>query len=64
MKQPDYKLSESTFSTPSALFLNTGPLIQNPDIKGSPPELKLNDYVVFDEAQVRMRYLLETDSYL
>lgn len=65
--------SQSTFDTPEALFLHTGKLQKNADldeasaqnmIGGSAnldglPDLKYNQYVVYDEAQIRMRYLLQ-----
>ena len=69
---PDFAPSQSTFDTPEALFLNTGKLAANTDLEtmdrnvigGSAnvdemPDLKYNEYVVFDEAQIKMRYLVE-----
>jgi hypothetical protein len=55
--------NESTACTPNALFLNTGKLGPNPDLKDLPAgmttsDLKLNEFVVYDESQVKMVYLV------
>ena len=52
-----------TFCGPSALFFNTGKLGNNPDLEEMPPGMqvehhKLNEFVVYDEAQVKMSYLV------
>lgn len=60
--QSTFMPSELTVCSPSALFFNTGKLIQNPDMLELPPGMdldqKLNDFVVYDEAQVKMSYLV------
>ena len=47
--------NELTAGTPDALFLNTGKLSTNPDMKEIPSgaletDQKLNEFVVYDEA--------------
>jgi hypothetical protein len=51
--------SEMTVCSPEALFFHTGKLDRNLDIQ-TPDQVdqKFNDYVVYDEAQVRLRYLV------
>jgi hypothetical protein len=44
--------------------LNTGVVAHNPDLDElpsgqNPPDLKLNDFVVYDESQIKMRYLVD-----
>jgi len=71
---PDFAPNPETFDKPQALFLNTGKMQANTDLEeveknviGSSnnilgdgmPDLKFNDFVVFDEAQIKMRYLVE-----
>lgn len=63
---PNFYPSELTYDKPNALFLNTGKIERNSDLDElkpgqNPPDLKLNDYVVYDESQVRMRYLVDFD---
>ena len=50
-----------TFDKPNALFLNTGKMQANPDLDeaSKTPDLKLNDYVVYDESQIKMKYLID-----
>lgn len=55
-----------TICRPDALFLHTGKLGHNPDLEGAPAgvlgganDLKFNEYVVFDEAQVRIAYIVQ-----
>ena len=61
--QPDFKPSPSTYDKPTAQFLNTGAISENPDLQGlqDVPDLKFNDYVVYDESQVKMRYIVDMD---
>ncbi|CDW73944.1 poly [Stylonychia lemnae] len=60
--QDSFMPSELTICSPQALFLNTGKLVPNPDLqenKGSNKiDHKLNDYIVYDEAQVKISYLV------
>ena len=58
---PDFFPNEMTFDKPNALFLNTGKMQRNPDLDevAKTPDLKLNDYVVYDESQIKMRYLID-----
>lgn len=47
--------NEETACTPNALFLNTGKMGPNPDLKDLPvgmpnSDLKLNEFVVYDES--------------
>ena len=42
--------------------MNTGKMAENTELEGQPtPDLKLNDYVVYDEAQVKMRYMVDCE---
>jgi hypothetical protein len=48
------------------LFFNTGRLKANPDLEEKPPalsvpDLRFNDFVVYDVAQVRLRYAVLCD---
>jgi hypothetical protein len=53
-----------TVCSPEALFFNTGKLGPNQDLQESPSVLdhtdiqKYNEFIVYDEAQVKMRYLV------
>jgi hypothetical protein len=55
--------SEMTICTPEALFFNTAKLGPNPDLAdvvSDPNEVqKFNEFIVYDQAQVKMRYLVE-----
>lgn len=58
--------SEVSVCSPHALFFNTGKLVANPDISdlGSgliTSDLKFNDFVIYDESQVRLRYLVQCE---
>ena len=58
---PGFLPNELTYDKPNVLFLNTGKMTQN-DFEGNPtPDLKLNDYVVYDESQVKMRYMIDCE---
>lgn len=53
-----------TFDKPNALFLNVGKMGSNSDLedipKGvNPSDLKFNEFVVYDDSQVKMRFLVE-----
>jgi hypothetical protein len=44
-----------TFDKPLAKFLNTGKMVANPDLEELPtgvnaPDMKFNEYVVYDDA--------------
>lgn len=61
---PDFLPNQSTYDQPNALFLNTGKMSANTDLEQMPvntnlPDLKFNEYVVFDDSQVKMRYLVD-----
>jgi hypothetical protein len=59
---PDFQPNEATYATPNALFFNTGKIATNTELEGhTTPDLKLNDYVVYDEAQVKMRYMVDCE---
>lgn len=46
---PHFIPNELTYDTPNACFLNTGKLQNNTELEGNEtPDLKLNDYVVYD----------------
>ena len=49
--------SEVSICSPEALFINTGKMAINADSEGH-NEHKFNEFVVYDEAQVKMRYLI------
>lgn len=64
LMQPDFNPNELTYDKPNALFLNTGKMSANTDLDElpagqTPPDLKFNEYVVYDESQVKMRYLID-----
>jgi len=55
------KFNTENHRSPKALFFNTGEIRSSPEITDLPPgqgvpDLKLNDFVCYDEAQVRLRY--------
>ena len=57
-KDNNYELSESQKATDCVLF-NTGRLKQNQDLKEDPENSKVlnyNEFVVYDNAQVKLRY--------
>jgi len=62
VNRDDFQPNELTVCSPEALFINTGKLAHNPDLQdlGIDEQIdsKFNDFVVYDEAQVKMRYLL------
>jgi hypothetical protein len=61
-EEQSFMPSELTVCSPDALFFNTGKLAANPDLQDLPPGMQLdhkfNDFVVYDEAQVKMSYLV------
>ena len=64
--EENFALDQKTINNNQALFVNTGRLKENPDMDEKPvgvnmPDLKFNDFVVFDPAQVRIRYALLCD---
>lgn len=61
---PDFAPNQLTFDKPNALFLNVGKMGSNSDLedipKGvNPSDLKFNEFVVYDDSQVKMRFLVE-----
>ena len=63
---PAFAPNQLTYDKPGALFLNTGKMDSNSDLDQLPsgtmaPDLKFNEYVVYDESQVRLRFLVEVD---
>jgi hypothetical protein len=57
----DFKVSNENLRSPGVLFFNTGEIRSSPEISDLPigqgvPDLKLNDFVCYDEAQVKLRY--------
>ena len=61
MNASDLKVSNENLRSPGVLFFNTGEIRSNPEISDLPigqgvPDLKLNDFVCYDEAQVKIRY--------
>ena len=61
---PDFMPNEMTYDKPNACFLNTGKMAPNPDLEEmpageNPPDLKFNDFVVYDSSQVKMRYFVD-----
>ena len=60
-----FTLGEEAIGSVSSVLFNTGKMADNPDLEenlemGMNP-LKFNEYVIYDEAQVRIRYLLHCD---
>jgi hypothetical protein len=54
---------ESSVEATSSLFINTGKMESNPDLKDMPigmssPEFKCNEFIVYEEAMTRMKYLV------
>ena len=52
---PDFSPNQLTYDKPNALFLNTGKMSSNTDLDAlptglNPPDLKFNEYVVYDES--------------
>jgi hypothetical protein len=63
---PDFAPNQLTYDKPNAIFLNTGKMSHNTDLEAlpsgmNPPDLKFNEYVVYDESQIKMKYLVEID---
>lgn len=63
---PEFAPNQLTYDKPGALFLNAGKITSNSDLDQMPtglmaPDLKFNEYVVYDESQVRLRFLVEID---
>ena len=60
LKEGNFLPSEMTICSPDALFFNTGKLGPNQDLNEATNaiEAKFNEFVVYDEAQVRLRYLV------
>jgi hypothetical protein len=61
----NFQIDENTCSTPKALFFNTGEMKKNPELKelekeevidGITADNPLNDFVVTEPSQVRIRY--------
>jgi hypothetical protein len=63
LREGNFLPNEMTVCSPDALFFNTGKLEPNRDLQedmvvGAIEPQKFNEFVVYDEAQVRMRYLV------
>ncbi len=60
LKEENFLPSEMTVCSPDAMFFNTGKLGQNQDLNDASQaiEAKFNEFVVYDESQVKMRYLV------
>lgn len=61
INSPEFKVDQATITTPAPLFFQTGALKANPELQDLPvgtgvPDLKLNDFVCYDQAQVRLKY--------
>jgi hypothetical protein len=64
--QVGFALDPETANTSQALFINTGRIKGNPDLDDKPavvnmPDLRFNDFVVFDQAQVKLKYAVLCD---
>ena len=65
----DFQLDEETLKTPQPLFFNTGKMKANPELAEGPQheegmnDQKFNDFVVYDNAQVKLRYALLCEFY-
>jgi len=64
--QVGFALDPETANTSKALFINTGRIKSNPDLEDKPasvnvPDLRFNDFVVFDTAQVKLKYAVLCD---
>ena len=59
-KEDNFLPSEMTICSPDALFFNTGKLGPNQDLSEAVNaiEAKFNEFVIYDEAQARLRYLV------
>ena len=68
-EEGDFSLNEATIQTPQPLFFNTGKLATNPELADGPKhdegmnDLKFNEFVVYDNAQVRLRYAVQCEFY-
>ena len=61
LKEGNFIPNEMTICSPDALFFNTGKLGPNQDLQelDSSVDQKFNEFVVYDEAQVRLKYLVQ-----
>ena len=71
-KKEGFLIDEETCSTPKALFFNTGRMKANPEVKEMEKadiieavtlESELNDFVVTEPAQVKLRYVVLCEFY-
>ena len=61
---PNFAIDENAVDTKSQLFFHTGKLRPNPDMpaeEASSTEQRFNDFVVFDPAQVKLKYAVMCD---
>jgi len=59
-----FAIDENATDTKSQLFFNTGKMRANPDLNADEvqtSEQRFNDFVVFDPAQVRLKYAVLCD---
>ena len=61
MQQDNFKPRQETAATPKALFLHSGRMAPNADCEGVGVAKQCNDYVLYDEAQVAVRYLIDCE---
>jgi hypothetical protein len=63
IKEGNFLPNELTVCSPEAVFLNTGKLGPNPDLNSESEadmtDQKFNEFVVYDEAQVKLSYLIQ-----
>ena len=60
----NYEIDNDASDTKSQLFFNTGKMRSNPDMTAEHEhnsDQKFNDFVVFDPAQVKLRYAVLCD---
>lgn len=62
LREGNFLPSEMTVCSSEALFFNTGKLGQNQDLQDGVLDhsdvQKFNEFIVYDEAQIKMRYLI------
>jgi len=61
---PKFRPTQETLTTPKPLFLNTGKMVPTEDLpisSGQAIPSKVNEFIVFDDAQVRLRYLFDCE---
>lgn len=63
LNQDNFRPRQETAETPKALFLHAGRMTENADCDGLGVQIdkQCNDYVLYDEAQVAVRYLIDCE---